>query len=91
MKKQLLTIIMLAFIGWSNVANAQAPNWAWAKSAGGTNFYNAGYSIATDASGNVFMTGFFNSPTITFGTTTLTNSYNGYSDIFIVKYDTMEM
>jgi hypothetical protein len=48
---------------------------------------SVGWSTATDASGNVFATGFFMSPTITFGTTTLTNAATGYDDIYIVKYD----
>ena len=64
--------------------NAQTPNWQWAKSEGGTSS-EVSTGVCTDASGNVFITGLFFSPTITFGTTTLTNA--GGMDIFIVKYD----
>jgi hypothetical protein len=60
-------------------------NVLWAKSAGGSN-WDVGNSICADASGNVFVTGFFISPNITFGTTTLTNT-SGTPDVFIVKYD----
>jgi gliding motility-associated-like protein len=63
-------------------------NLIWAKSAGGGGSgSNADVSegIATDISGNVYITGFFQAPTITFGTITLTNS--GGQNIFIVKYD----
>jgi hypothetical protein len=61
-------------------------NVLWAKSAGGYG-YDEGYAVCTNASGNVFITGRFTSPTISFGTDTLTNTNNTY-DIFIVKYDT---
>lgn len=44
-------------------------------------------SVATDAGGNVFMTGHFFSPTITFGNITLTNA--GSIDFFIAKIDTV--
>ena len=59
-------------------------NVRWAKSAGGTS-YDSGRSVSTDTNGNVFVTGYFQSSSIIFGTTTLTNA--GNSDIFIVKYD----
>ncbi|MBI2968314.1 MAG: SBBP repeat-containing protein [Bacteroidetes bacterium] len=59
-------------------------NVLWAKAAGGTNALGA-YSVATDISGNIFVLGGFQSPSITFGSNTLTNV--GSRDIFLTKYD----
>ena len=71
-------------------------NFLWAKATGGTEF-DAGQSIALGTSGNIYATGFFNSPTISFDSTTLANSNDGTlyfddygypiytSDIFIAK------
>ncbi len=59
-------------------------NVLWAKSAGGQSGDGA-YSVSTDTSGNAFITGYFSSPTIVFGTYTLTNA--GSSSLFLTKYD----
>ena len=56
-------------------------NWLWVKQAGGINM-DIGYGIASDASGNSYVTGVFGS-TATFGSTTLTSS--GEGDIFVAK------
>src|SRR5690606_28720910 len=48
-------------------------NALWAKSVGGTK-RNYANSVSADASGNVYITGYFDSDSITFGTTTLTNA-----------------
>jgi pimeloyl-ACP methyl ester carboxylesterase len=74
---------------WSSPATLmvrvpQSPNLLWAKRAGGAGSDQAN-SVAVEASGNVYVAGYFQSPTITFGSTTLTNA--GGSDIFIAKYD----
>jgi gliding motility-associated-like protein len=61
-------------------------NILWAKSAGGVGANeDYAYSVKADISGNVFVTGSYESPTITFGSVTLTNA--GASDIFLTKYD----
>jgi len=58
-------------------------NWLWAKQAGGSSSDYA-YSLATDPTGNVFVTGYFLN-SVSFGTTTL--SSNGSSDVFVAKLD----
>ena len=80
---------MLVILITSSISTfAQAPDWLWAKGAGGT-YNDYTHSIAVDANGNSYVTGYFDSPTITFGSTVLTNanSAGGTCDIFIVKYD----
>ncbi len=65
-----------------------AGNVVWAKSEGGVNNEEA-YAVATDVAGNIFVTGYFTTPTFNFGTFTLTNADNtGNSpDVFIAKFN----
>ena len=58
----------------------------WGKSATGAS-NDVGYNIRVDANKNPIVVGTFNSSTLTFGTTALSNS--GYDDIFVVKYDSL--
>lgn len=81
--KKVITI--LAALLMSVNSFAQAPNWAWASKGVGAN-YEGGSNTATDNSGNVFVTGIFDS-TITFGAYTLIDT-TGLS-MFIVKYDAL--
>jgi len=60
-------------------------NLQWLKQAGGSNADNL-QSMALDAYDNVYIAGYYLSPTMTFGTITLTNA--GYNDIFFAKYNT---
>ncbi len=79
MKKLIFFILLISINAFS-----QTPNWQWAKGASGTSNENA-FGVATDLIGNVYITGYFQSPTITFGSFTLTNA--GSDDIYLVKYD----
>lgn len=60
-------------------------NAMWAQKAGG-NTYDYGYDVSVDGQGNVFLTGNFHSPTISFGNISLTNSTT-YADFYVVKYN----
>jgi hypothetical protein len=60
-------------------------NVLWTKGAGGT-AYDASQDAATDGSGNIFITGYFHSPSVTFGTITLTLGNTSDYDMFIAKY-----
>jgi hypothetical protein len=79
MKKTILLFAVIIFL--SNISFAQAPDWLWAKSAGGTgdDFAN---SVVVDAAGNIYMAGRFESDTIIFDTITLTNASS-----FLAKYN----
>jgi uncharacterized repeat protein (TIGR01451 family) len=61
-------------------------NVIWAQSAGG-NSLAKGFSIATDQSSNVLVTGYFMCYSIIFGNDTLNNFDLTHEDIFVVKYD----
>ncbi|MDO9000389.1 MAG: SBBP repeat-containing protein [Bacteroidota bacterium] len=65
---------------------AQSPTWQWAKSAGSTGS-EAAMGTALDASGNLYVIGWYTSINLTFGSITLTNPGVGTGDIFLVKYD----
>jgi len=83
------TKILFFAISFVFAANsfAQTPDWQWAKS-NGCNHDDGATSVATDASGNILVVGYFYNSSITFGSTTLSNTApNFYTDIFIVKYD----
>ena len=60
-------------------------NVVWSKSAGGNYFHDEGFGIVLDANANIYVTGYFSSPFIMFGTNVLIRS--GYQDIFITEYD----
>ncbi|MBA2611440.1 MAG: SBBP repeat-containing protein [Bacteroidetes bacterium] len=62
-------------------------NFVWAKNMGGTN-YDVGNSIALDASGNVYTTGYFSgSADLDPGVATANATSSGLNDIFISKLD----
>jgi len=63
-------------------------NVLWAKSAGGTTS-DMGNSINVDATGNIYLTGYFKSSTIIFGTDTLTNASSSIPNIFVAKYNAL--
>ncbi len=63
----------------------QSGNFLWAQRFGGSS-NDRGTAIATDKSGNVYLTGYFYSPKIGFGNDTLINAGN-VGDIFITKFD----
>jgi hypothetical protein len=60
-------------------------NVVWARSAGEATGHPLSNKVIVDPSGAVYISGYFESPTITFGSVVLSNA--GFQDIFIAKYD----
>ncbi len=84
MKKNFMTLFCLCMVA---MAFAQNDTYLWAKSMGGTSS-DIGYSIAVDASGNVYTTGFF-AGTADFDPSANTANLisKGSTDIFVSKLD----
>jgi hypothetical protein len=57
----------------------------WAKSAGGAQ-EDGGSALAVDRLGQVYYAGYYKSPSLTFGSNTLTNAASGTYDIFVIEY-----
>ena len=74
-------LLSLAFVSTTAIAFSQTYSWAIKDAAGGA---STGYDMATDASGNSYVTGYFGG-TFTIGATTLTAA--GGDDIFTAKLD----
>ena len=84
MKRLSFVLALLTITALPNKAvYSQAPEFTWAKRASGTSF-DGGAGIATDGSGNSYVTGDF-AGLVTFGAITLTSA--GSDDIFVAKYD----
>src|SRR5436309_709643 len=61
----------------------------WVQQAGGS-LDDVGFGIAVDGAGNTTVTGYFKSPTATFGPFTLVNNSTTNSpDIFVARYDSL--
>ncbi len=74
MKNQLLTLFYL--LATSFTLNAQEPDWIWARQLSG-NSDDEFNDVATDADGNSYMSGYFNSGSVTFAGQTFTGSPGG--------------
>src|SRR3990172_5093057 len=79
-KVKLYSTFLILSLSISNL-NSQA--WVWATGVGGTS-YDIANDIYTDASGNSYVTGWFQN-TVNFGPNTLT-SMGGY-DFYVAKYN----
>ena len=80
-------IVFFHLLFFSSLAFSQDPSWHWGIGAGGNNS-DKGMAICVDANGNSYVTGFFQSGGITFGSIDLDNTLsNNTSDAFLVKLD----
>lgn len=61
-------------------------NVSWSQRAGGM-LNDYGQDVAVDGSGNAFVTGYFKSDQLIFGSTTLTNANTTFADMYLVKYN----
>lgn len=85
MKLKYLLTAVLIFAATENLC-AQLPNWKWARTALG-NEYDQASTVATDANGNVYVSGYYTSDSIIIGTVTLPNAGLSFNDMFLAKYD----
>lgn len=80
---RVIFFLIIVLFNFSSI-NLVGQSWQWAKTAGGGQI-DSGLGIFVDANSNTYITGSYQSPTITFGATTFTNA--GAIDMFVVKYD----
>lgn len=80
--KKIVFCFLLTF-SFYTIFGQTAPDWLWTQRGGGS-FIDTGYSIATDSSGNSYVTGPFYYDA-SFGTASITS--NGEADMFVAKLD----
>lgn len=82
MKSKLTFLLAITFLFIFNLTHAQLSIWL---DEYGNEMDDVSNNVVLDQSGNIYVTGSFNSPTLTIGSTTLTNS--GGWDVFVAKYN----
>lgn len=82
--KHIFLIVFIAFSVQTSVG--QIPTWNWARSGTGNGSVE-GSTVATDASGNIYVSGYFTSNAVTIGPFTLQNNGLSFNDGFLAKYD----
>lgn len=82
MKNLLISLLIICFY---QTTQAIVPGWIWAKIPHVTDQGQCN-SVATDPTGNIYITGYFGGDSITFGAFTLYNKASG-ANMFLVKYD----
>lgn len=83
MNRYLLHIFFLFFV--FSFSNIMAQNWEWAVGGKGYNTFDYSTSIQCDASGNVYIAGYYRSDSLSFGPKVIRNQ--GLEDIFVAKFD----
>ncbi len=81
----LILLFCVVFTFSTTIISAQVSDFRWTEQGVGVG-HDLVRQIATDNFGNVYATGWFDSPTITFGSTTLTCT-NTSANLFLVEYD----
>ncbi len=84
MKIKCISLLLIAFL--FNGLTVSAQSWLWATGGNSLNANIYENSIATNRTGNVYLTGSFQD-TIAFGTFTLTSPPFQTNDLFLVKYN----
>ncbi len=77
--------------GWQNIFLVKYNTngtMIWAKGSNG-NSASDSYGVSTDLSGNIYITGYFSSPFISFGTDTLFNTELSSQEFFLAKYNAL--
>jgi hypothetical protein len=84
--KKIILFILYSFL--TIFSNAQSPTFQWAKNMGGSGDHSEGRSVAVDASGNIYTTGFFNGiEDFNPGAGIFNLTSVGSNDIFVSKLD----
>ncbi len=84
MKNSFLNILLVAFVIVS--FNSHAQTCLWGKTGAGSGM-DLGTAATSDASGNIYVTGDFQSGTLSFGSKTVTNADTFFRSVFLTKYD----
>ena len=85
-KNTLHCLLLLSFLILTERTESRAQNCVWAKMGTGSVDDDA-VSLVTDASGNIYSAGNFNSPTLTFGSVILIDAASMATNIYVVKHD----
>lgn len=82
-KSKILCLVYLLFLTSFNVSFAQ--NWEWAIGGKGYDSFDYSNVVVVDEDGNVYIAGYFQSASLSFGDKKINNS--GGEDIFVAKFD----